>query len=499
MPWTPPIRFSPITRMRMRQFRRNRRAWASLLVLTSLYLLSLCAEGLCSNRFRYAPIPYGPDEIMKPADFEIYRRARLTLAPSSVPGRLNLKADGQITRAEGCAPFFPGIEAIDGEILTNHWIAPPALQEALEARLANRATPAQTFTLARRSDPAQRAVAALAAYEPRESPPSSVRLALRQDTDAGTGSTTFRITRNPASPDNAVRGPAESDWSIRPESAWRSLPEAIRTNLLACVRRSFDERSASETDLPGPHGPLRARCSLSDVSWPHRPVPGHWMGIDVAGRDVLVRVIYGLRTSLTFGLILVAWATLLGLCIGAVQGYFGGWVDIAGQRLVEVWSALPFLYVMVLIGAVLGRSFLLLLVCYGLFNWIGLSYYLRAEFLRLRNRPFVEAARCQGLSHARIIFRHILPNAVTPIVTLLPFQLVGAIAALAALDFLGFGLPPLTPSWGELLQQAQQCRWAWWLVLYPSAALFIVMFLAVLIGEGLRDAFDPKARTRLEG
>jgi len=223
------------------------------------------------------------------------------------------------------------------------------------------------------------------------------------------------------------------------------------------------------------------------------------MGIDVAGRDVLVRVIYGLRTSLTFGILLVVWATLLGLCIGAIQGYFGGWVDIVGQRLVEIWSALPFLYVMVLIGAVLGRSFLLLLICYGLFNWIGLSYYLRAEFLRLRNRPFVEAARCQGLSHFRIIFRHILPNAVTPIVTLFPFQLVGAIASLAALDFLGFGLPPLTPSWGELLQQAQQCRWAWWLVLYPSAALFIVMFLAVLIGEGLRDAFDPKARTRLEG
>jgi len=223
------------------------------------------------------------------------------------------------------------------------------------------------------------------------------------------------------------------------------------------------------------------------------------MGADANGYDVWTRLVYGLRTSLTFGLLLVAWAMLLGFVIGAVQGYFGGWLDIIAQRLIEIWSALPFLYVVILIGAVFGRSLLLLLVCYGLFNWITLSCYMRAEFLRLRHRPFVEAARCQGLGHVRIIFRHLLPNALTPLITLFPFELVGAIGALTALDFLGFGLPPLTPGWGELLQQAQQNRSAWWLALYPSAALFLVMLLAVLIGEGLRDAFDPKQRTKLEG
>ena len=154
---------------------------------------------------------------------------------------------------------------------------------------------------------------------------------------------------------------------------------------------------------------------------------------------------------------------------------------------------------MILIGAVLGRSFLLLLVCYGLFNWIGLSYYMRAEFLRLRHRPFVEAARCQGLGHARIIFRHILPNSLTPLITLLPFSLVGAIGVLTALDFLGFGLPPLAPSWGELVQQAQQARWAWWLVVFTTAALFVVMLLTALVGEGLREAFDPRPKARYEG
>jgi microcin C transport system permease protein len=220
------------------------------------------------------------------------------------------------------------------------------------------------------------------------------------------------------------------------------------------------------------------------------------MGVDAVGRDVFARVLYGMRTALSFGLLLVAWAVLLGCIVGAVQGYFGGWVDIAFQRTIEIWSALPFLYVMILVGAVLGRGFGLLLLCYGLFNWIGVSYYLRAEFLRLRGRPFVDAARCQGLGTARIIFRHVLPNALTPVVTLLPFNLVGAISSLTALDYLGFGLPPLTPSWGELLQQAQAFRRAWWLTVYPSLALFTVMILAVLVGEGMRDAFDPKPRTR---
>ena len=220
------------------------------------------------------------------------------------------------------------------------------------------------------------------------------------------------------------------------------------------------------------------------------------MGLDAAGRDVFARVLYGTRTALTFGLLLVAWSLLIGIVAGAAQGYFGGWADLAGQRFIEIWSALPFLYVMILVGSVFGRSFGLLLFCYGLFNWIGVSYYVRAEFLRLRRRPFVEAAKCQGLGAWRIIRRHILPNALTPVITLLPFNLVGAIASISALDFLGFGLPPLTPSWGELLQQAQQNTSAWWLILYPSLLLFSTMLLTVFVGEGLRDAFDPKPNSR---
>jgi microcin C transport system permease protein len=189
---------------------------------------------------------------------------------------------------------------------------------------------------------------------------------------------------------------------------------------------------------------------------------------------------------------------VLGTALGAIQGYFGKHLDMAGQRLTEIWSALPFLYVMILLGAVYGRGFILLLVCYALFNWIGISYYIRAEFLRLRHLPFVDAARSLGLPHRTIIFRHILPNAIVPLITFFPFNLVGAIGSLAALDYLGFGLPPPTPSWGELLQQAQQVRWAWWLILYPALALFAVMLLGVFVGEGIRNVFDPRPKTKFE-
>lgn len=245
--------------------------------------------------------------------------------------------------------------------------------------------------------------------------------------------------------------------------------------------------TAAETVLPAP-----------EVSYPFRPVPEHPFGIDAGGRDVYARVVHGLRIALLFGLALALSGMLFGVVIGAVEGYFGGWADILLQRFTEIWSAIPFLYVMIFIGSTVGRSFAVLLVCYAIFNWIAVSYYLRAEFLRLRGRTFVEAAKMSGCSTARILFVHILPNALTPLITLFPFLLMGAIGSLAALDFLGFGLPPMTPSCGELLQEAQQFRHAWWLVVFPASALFVVMLLTVLVGEGLRDAFDPRPRARLE-
>ena len=237
---------------------------------------------------------------------------------------------------------------------------------------------------------------------------------------------------------------------------------------------------------------------LAAVTYPFRPVKEHPFGIDAGGRDVYARVVHGLRISLLFGLALALSGLFFGLVIGAIEGYFGGTTDILLQRFTEIWATVPFLYVMIFIGSTVGRSFAVLLVCYAIFNWIAVSYYMRAEFLRLRSCAFVEAAKVQRLSALRIIFVHVLPNALTPLITLFPFLLMGAIGSLAALDFLGFGLPPMTPSCGELMQEAQQFRFAWWLVLFPAAALFTVMLLTVFVGESLRDAFDPRQKSKLE-
>jgi microcin C transport system permease protein len=524
--------FSPLTRKRWQAFRRHRRAWFCFRALAAVFALGLCPELISNDRplllrahgrwflpafrrytqddllgngsaapadyractadaaFRadpggfvlYAPFRHGPREVMDPAAFEPFRERVVRIVPETLLGRFNLAADGTVARPEECAAFFPGAGEIRGLAFADHWVAPPAFAAAVADRLANRASPAAAFALASRTNPAWRVSAELAAYEPRAAPPSGVRVLLRAESRAAPVTLRF-------------------DGRGRPLSgrAWRGLTAPERALVGACVADANAAAGEAVRAVTWRGVPARATTTAPPVSWPHRPVPGHRMGVDSNGYDVLARVIYGLRTALLFGVLMVAWATLLGLAIGALQGYFGGWLDILGQRGIEIWSALPFLYVMILIGAVLGRSFLLLLVCYGLFNWIGLSYYMRAEFLRLRHRPFVEAARCQGLGHARIIFRHILPNSLTPLITLLPFSLVGAIGVLTALDFLGFGLPPLAPSWGELVQQAQQARWAWWLVVFPTAALFVVMLLTALVGEGLREAFDPRPKARLEG
>ncbi|MBO7482943.1 MAG: ABC transporter permease subunit [Kiritimatiellae bacterium] len=293
-------------------------------------------------------------------------------------------------------------------------------------------------------------------------------------------------------------------------------PDDVRARIAAGtdpaqLADEFDVRSSARDGYTrwylDPLAPAAATETVKEappISYPFRPCKKHWFGIDSNGFDVYTRVVWGMFIALVFGLVLAFSGMLIGLVIGSVEGYFGGVTDIICQRLTEIWSALPFLYVMIFIGSALGHGlsdfqrFMVLLLSYAIFNWISVSYYMRAEFLRLRSRTFVEAAKCQGFSASRIIFGHILPNALTPLITLFPFLLMGAIGSLASLDFLGFGLPPMSPSCGELLRQAQTTPSAWWLILFPSLALFVVMLLTVLVGEGLRDAFDPRQKSKLE-
>ncbi|KEP69113.1 peptide ABC transporter permease [Thioclava dalianensis] len=233
--------------------------------------------------------------------------------------------------------------------------------------------------------------------------------------------------------------------------------------------------------------------TINDVgSAPSAPDADHWLGTDDTARDVLARVIYGFRTSVLFALIVTGAGSLIGITAGAVQGYFGGKVDLFFQRILEIWSSTPSLYVIIILFAILGRSFWLLVFVSILFGWPALVGVVRAEFLRARNFEYVRAARALGVSDRVIMFRHILPNAMVATLTMLPFVITGAIGALASLDYLGYGLPSSAPSLGELALQGKQHLNAPWLAFSAFFTFAIMLSLLVFVFEGIRDAFDPR-------
>ncbi|UJB66140.1 ABC transporter permease [Acidovorax sp. YS12] len=225
---------------------------------------------------------------------------------------------------------------------------------------------------------------------------------------------------------------------------------------------------------------------------PSPPSAENWLGTDIIGRDVLARLLYAVRVSLLFGLALTASGVLLGVALGALQGYFGGRVDLVTQRLIEIWGSLPELYLLIIFASFFEPSLLLLFVLLSLFGWIGLSDYVRAEFLRNRQLEYVKAARAMGLSSGQIIWRHILPNSLTPVITFLPFRVSAAIMALTSLDFLGLGVQPPTPSLGDLFAQAKTYLYAWWISVPTFAVLVATLLLLTFIGQALREALDTR-------
>ncbi len=227
--------------------------------------------------------------------------------------------------------------------------------------------------------------------------------------------------------------------------------------------------------------------------FPSPPTHDNLLGTDDRGRDILSRLLYGFRYSVTFAILCWVLEFIIGAILGGIMGYAGGKVDLIGQRLVEIFSTIPQFFLLIIVISIFQPNLPLLIVLSAAFGWIFISYYIRGEFLKLRNREYVEAARALGASHTRLIFKHILPNSLGPIFTFSPFVIAGNISALASLDFLGFGLPQPTPSWGELLAQSQKnFTIAWWLASWPSIALFVTLVLFGLIGEGVRNAYDPK-------
>jgi len=291
-----------------------------------------------------------------------------------------------------------------------------------------------------------------------------------------------------------------AEWLARRDGLGE-LAEAIFTGE---IHRILEDPEASPTgDLQGlvRSGAMASLAGLGEVP-PTAPDLGrrHYFGTDSQGRDVAARLLYGFRISIFFALFLVLFGQVIGTIVGSLQGYLGGRFDILSQRLLEVLIAIPFLYVVIIMAALFQPTFWLLLLIMGVFQWIGITFYMRTEMYREKTREYCLAARSYGASHARIVFRHLLPNSLTPLVTFTPFAVVGAVFALTALDYLGYGLPPPTPSWGELIDQALQLenRDKLWLTLAPFGALTVTLVLVVLIGESIREAFDPKEYARYE-
>lgn len=232
------------------------------------------------------------------------------------------------------------------------------------------------------------------------------------------------------------------------------------------------------------------------VPAPAPPSLDNWLGTDDQGRDVAARLIYGFRISVLFGLVLTLLSSVVGIAAGAVQGYFGGWIDLLFQRFMEIWQGLPILYLLIILSSVVEPNFWWLLCLMLLFSWMGLVGVVRAEFYRVRNFDYVRAAKALGVSSGTIMFRHILPNAMVATLTFLPFILNGSITTLTALDFLGFGLPPGSPSLGELLNQGKANLQAPWLGITAFLVLAVMLSLLIFVGEAVRDAFDPRKADR---
>lgn len=257
------------------------------------------------------------------------------------------------------------------------------------------------------------------------------------------------------------------------------------------IRNKLGEDGNFALFAPNPHSYASINLEL-DQPVPSPPTRVNLLGTDDRGRDVLARLIYGFRISVLFGFALTAVGTIIGIITGSIQGYLGGRTDLFMQRFIEIWSAMPELYLLIIFASLFKPSILLLLVLLSMFGWMGLSDYVRAEFLKGRNLDYVKAAKALGVGNITIMARHLLPNGMTPVITFLPFRMSGAILALTSLDFLGLGVPPTTPSLGELLAQGKSNIEAWWLSISTFTVLVGTLILLIFIGEALRETFDPR-------
>ena len=303
-------------------------------------------------------------------------------------------------------------------------------------------------------------------------------------------------------PETAFGGDFETAADYRDPYLQKLIKEKNGTVIWPLIRYSY---STHNLDLPTP-APSKPTWMLTEAQCKAvvekkgvrgcRDLEYNWLGTDDQGRDVVARLIYGFRISVLFGLTLTIISSVIGIAAGGIQGYFGGWVDLLFQRFIEVWTAIPSLYLLLFLSSVLVPGFFVLLGILLLFSWVSLVGLVRAEFLRGRNFEYIQAARALGVSNSTIMFRHLLPNAMVATMTFLPFIVSSSVMTLTALDFLGFGLPPGSPSLGELLSQGKSNVQAPWLGFTGFFSVAIMLSLLIFIGEGVRDAFDPRKTFR---
>ena len=451
------IHLDPITRKRLQRFRRIKRGYYSFLILAAGMILSVFAPYLAESRALFVwheGRPYFPT-------FEFYPMSTFAQEPPPAWGMGDLETEYLRLKREWDLERFL-YERELGEVGADAGAA-----QALDLRYPNRGS---------------YVIMPLIPWDPFQSDFSSNEILNEIDVLLERGD---RIGAEHLARRDGLEELGNAIYSGEIE-ALLSSPELSSTGDVRGLVATGAMPSLAGLGVVPPNPP----------EWDRR----HYLGTDSQGRDVASRLLYGFRISIFFALFLVLFGQAIGTVVGSIQGYVGGRFDILSQRAIEVLTTIPFLYVVIIMAALFQPTFWMLLGIMALFQWISITFFMRTEMYREKTREYCLAARSYGASHLRIIFRHLLPNCLTPLVTFTPFAIVGAIFALTGLDYLGYGLPAPTPSWGELIDQALQVenRDKLWLTFAPFGALTITLVLVVFIGESVREAFDPKQYARYE-
>ena len=451
------FKLDPITRRRLQRFRRIKRGWWSFIILLVAVALSLIAPLLAESR---ALAVWHNGTLHLPTFQYLEMKTFGQEAPAGWDGNEIETEYFRLQREWDVERFM---HARDRTAAGND----AAQRAAVDAKYPNRGN----FV-----------VMPLIPWNPYQNDFSSNEILpeMQRALNAGNSDRAERLARREGL---AELADAIFDGSI---AALLADPAKSPTGTVAGLARTGAMASLKGLGSPPPHAPNAAQR--------------HYLGTDAQGRDVASRLLYGFRISIFFALFLTLSAQIVGTVIGSLQGYLAGRFDMVSQRVIEVLIAIPGLYVVIILAALFQPTFWMLLGILALFQWIGITFFMRTEMYREKTREYCLAARSYGASHLRIVFRHLLPNCLTPLVTFTPFAVVAAIFALTGLDFLGYGLPAPTPSWGELIDQALQTqnRDKLWLILSPFTALTITLVLVVFIGESVREAFDPKQFARYE-